>query len=88
MSWVRCGSAVEILLEAQDKQGNVVGEAKPGGPVNPATLTVTVGPDDAIKVTLKMQLDFEGKFTVKALDPTTLAILASSTWKRTIRYEV
>ena len=23
-----------------------------------------------------MQLDFEGKFTIKALDPTTLAILA------------
>ena len=70
------GSVVEILLEAQDKQGNVVGEAKPGGPVNPATLTVTVGPDDAIKVTLKMQMDFEGKFTVKALDPITLAILS------------
>ena len=69
------GSAVEILLEAQDRQGTVVGEAKPGGPVNPATLTMTVGPGEAIKAALKMQLDFEGKFSVKALDPTTLAIL-------------
>ncbi len=66
-------STVEILLEAHDKQGNVVGEAKPGGPINPATQTLTVRPGDSIQVTLKMDLEFEGKFTVKALDPTTLA---------------
>jgi hypothetical protein len=29
--------SVEILLEAQDSKGNVVGEPRPGGDVNPAT---------------------------------------------------
>ena len=67
------GSTFEILVEANDKQGNVVGEAKPGGLVNPATRTVTVKPGGGpVQVTMKMDLDFEGKFTVKALDPTTL----------------
>jgi hypothetical protein len=28
--------SVEILLEAQDSKGNVVGEPRPGGDVNPA----------------------------------------------------
>ena len=50
-----------------------MGEAKPGGAVNPATRTVTVKPGSGpVQVTMKMDLDFEGKFTVKALDPTTL----------------
>ena len=67
------GSNFEVLIEAHDKQGNVVGEAKPGGAVNPATRTVTVKPGSGpVQVTMKMDLDFEGKFTVKALDPTTL----------------
>ena len=61
-----------ILLEAHDKKGNVVGEAKPGGSVNPATGSVTLKPGERLQVTLRMQLEFEGKFTVKALDPTTL----------------
>jgi hypothetical protein len=65
-------AAFDVLIEAQDRQGNVVGEVKPGGPVNPATKTVTVNPGDIIQVTLQMALEFEGKFTVKALDPTTL----------------
>jgi len=67
------GSTIEILLEAHDKKGRVVGEAKAGGPINPATQTLTVRPGEAVQVTLKMDLEFEGKFTVKALDPTTLA---------------
>ena len=44
----------EILLEAQDKKGNVVGEAKSGGLVNPATGTVTLKPGERVQVTLKM----------------------------------
>jgi hypothetical protein len=36
------GAEVEILLEAHGKSGKVVGEAKKGGPVNPATGTITV----------------------------------------------
>lgn len=66
------GSDFEILLEAHDKSGNVVGEAKPGGAVNPATGTITLKPGDKTQITLKMQLEFEGKFKVKALNPSTL----------------
>ena len=67
----------EILLEAQDKKGNVVGEAKAGGLVNPASGTLTLKPGERVQVTVKMQMDFEGKFTIKALNPTTLAVYCS-----------
>jgi hypothetical protein len=62
----------EILLEAQDKKGNVVGEPKVGGAVNAATGTITLRPGQREQVTLRMVMEFEGKFTVKALNPTTL----------------
>ena len=71
------GAEVEILLEAHDKKGNVVGEAKPGGPVNPATGTITLRMGEMQQVALKMDMEFEGKFTVKALAPTTLASYSS-----------
>ncbi|TVR84538.1 MAG: PglZ domain-containing protein [Rhodospirillales bacterium] len=71
------GEEFEILLEAHDKKGKVVGEAKAGGPVNAATGTVTLKPGERVQVTLRMQLEFEGRFSVKALDPTTLATLSS-----------
>ncbi|MDD5204227.1 MAG: PglZ domain-containing protein, partial [Desulfobacterales bacterium] len=64
---------LEVLIEAHDKKGQVVGEAKAGGPVNPATGTLTLKPGQLTQVTMKMLLDFEGKFTIKALNPTTLA---------------
>lgn len=62
----------EIMLEAQDAKGNVVGEAKPGGAVNPATRTITLKPGKRESITLCMLENFEGKFTIKALDSTTL----------------
>lgn len=66
------GSDFEILLEAHDKSGNVVGEAKHGGVVNPATGTIMLKPGDKMQITLKMQMEFEGKFKVKALNPSTM----------------
>ena len=66
------GADFEILLEAHDKKGNVVGEAKAGGSVNPATGTVFVKTDEQIRVTMKMQLTFEGKFSIKGLNPVTM----------------
>lgn len=66
------GSDFEILLEAHDKKGNVVGEAKPGRLVNPATGTITLKPGDKVQITLKMQMEYEGKFKVKALNPSTM----------------
>lgn len=67
------GVSVEILLEAQDSKGNVVGEPRPGGDVNPATRTVTLLPGQRKQIALRMDDEFRGKFSVKALNPTTLA---------------
>lgn len=64
----------EILLEAHDSKGEVVGEAKAGGAVNPATGTLSLKPGDKVQVTIKMQMDFEGKFKIKALHPTTYTV--------------
>ncbi|HAR32948.1 MAG TPA: PglZ domain-containing protein, partial [Desulfobacter sp.] len=62
----------EILLEAHDKKGNVVGEAKPGGPVNPATRSIMLQAGGKEKVAIKMSMEFEGRFKIKALNPTTM----------------
>lgn len=64
---------VEILLEAQDAKGQVVGEPRPGPEVNPATRTLLLTPGQTKQIALGMDPDFEGKFTVKALNPVTLA---------------
>ena len=65
-------TAVAILLEAQDRKGETIGEAMRGGEVDPATGVITLQPGQSADITIKMQDAFEGKFTVKALDPTTL----------------
>ncbi|MCY1175550.1 hypothetical protein D9M73_157930 [compost metagenome] len=67
-------SDFEILLEAHNSKGEVVGEAKAGGAVNPATGTLTLKGGEKVQVTLKMQMEFEGKFKVKALNPKTNTI--------------
>jgi hypothetical protein len=64
----------EILLEAQDSKGNVVGEPRPGGDINLATRTVTLMPGQRKQIALRMDDEFRGKFLVKALNPTTLAL--------------
>jgi hypothetical protein len=69
--------ATEILLEAHSGK-KVVGEARPGEHVNAATGTVTLEPNKTIKVTLKMDPEFEGKFKVKAIDPVTNSILGTA----------
>ena len=71
--------SVEILLEAQDSKGNVVGEPRPGGDVNPATRTVTLMPNQRKQIALRMDEDFRGKFKVLALNPTTLAAYSNLT---------
>ena len=63
----------EILLEAHNEGGGVIGEAKIGGVVNAATRTVSLQPGDSQKVTIIMDDDFEGAFIIKALNPNTLA---------------
>jgi hypothetical protein len=65
--------SVEILLEAQDSKGNVVGEPRPGSGVNPATRTVTLTQGQRKQIALRMDDEFRGKFSIKALNPTTLS---------------
>lgn len=67
------GQNVEILLEAQDHKGNVVGEPRLGGEVNAATRTVMLLSGQRKQIALRMDSEFEGKFSIKALNPTTLA---------------
>ena len=64
---------IEVLIEAQDSKGNVVGEPRPCGEVNPATRTVVLVHGQRKQIGLRMDPDFEGKFMVKVLNPTTLA---------------
>jgi hypothetical protein len=70
-------SDFEILLEAQDRKGKIVGEAKPGGLVNAATGTVTLKPGQLEQVTVRLDPDYEGKFTLKALNPVTMTAYAT-----------
>ncbi len=65
---------LELLLEAHDKRGQVVGVARAGGAVNPASGTVTITPNRRVQVPVKMRPDFEGPFTIKAMNPVTLAV--------------
>lgn len=68
--------SVEILLEAHDSRGEVVGESRPGAEVNPATRTVTLMPNQRKQIALRMDEEFAGKFNVVALAPTTLVTYA------------
>lgn len=66
------GAGVDILLEAYDSKSNVVGEVRFGSEVNPAAGTIHLTPGERKQIALRMDPDFEGKFSVKALNPTTL----------------
>lgn len=68
---------LEILLEAHDSKGNVVGEPRPGGDVNPASRAVTLVPGKRTQVVMRMDEDYSGAFKVVALNPTTLASYAN-----------
>ena len=67
----------EVLLEAHAGKDKVVGEAKAGGVVNAATGAITLKPGERVQVTLVMQPEFEGKFTLKALNPRTFTMYSS-----------
>ena len=62
---------IEVLIEARDPKGNVVGAPIPGGDVNPSNLTLTLTPGQSRSIVLSMDPAFEGKFVIKALNPTT-----------------
>jgi len=71
------GANFEILLEAHDRKGKVVGEARKGDPVDPATGTLTLRAGHNKQVTIRMDLEFEGKFSLKAFNPVTMTTYAS-----------
>lgn len=64
----------DLLVRAVAPDGKVVGEPKPGGPVNAATGTVSVDAGTTIKLTVQMSMSYEGKFEVQLLDPNTLTV--------------
>ena len=61
----------EVLVEAVDTKGVVVGSAASGEAVNPATGGVRIRPGQAISVGLRMDEEFSGRFKIRALDPET-----------------
>jgi hypothetical protein len=62
---------LEILLEAHDVKGEVVGEPR-GSMVDAASGLIHLQPNVRLSVPLKMSDEFEGRMTVKVLNPQTL----------------
>jgi hypothetical protein len=86
LSWPALGMfdedfEIEVSVEAVDSKGKVVGEVGSGQTVNPATQGVRIQPGDFISVGLRMTDNFSGTFTVRVLDPTTLALMGELTLK-------
>ena len=65
-----------MAVDAVDAKGNTVGEVGTGPAVNPATHGVRIRSGQAISVGLRMQDEFTGNFKVRAIDPSTQALLA------------
>jgi hypothetical protein len=62
---------VPVVIEAHDAKGHVVGELKAGERVDPTSRQVVLTPGEPAVVILRMSEQFEGKCTVKVLNPTT-----------------
>jgi hypothetical protein len=63
--------AIQILLEARSPKDEVVGEAAIGKLVDPSTGLVEIEAGQTVKVAIRMNEDYEGAFTLMALDPDT-----------------
>ena len=72
---------IEVAIEAVDSKGNIVGLVGSGQTVNPATQGVRIRPGLIVNVGLRMEDNFSGTFTVRALDPATQAIITDITLK-------
>jgi hypothetical protein len=64
-------AGVDVLIEAQTAKGEVKGEVRSGPHVNASDHTVHLEPGITTHVALAMDTDYEGKFSVKVLDPVT-----------------
>ena len=67
---------IEVAIDAIDAKGKTVGEVGTGQTVNAATQGVRIRPGQVVSVGLRMDDDFSGTFTVRAIDPATQALLA------------
>jgi hypothetical protein len=64
---------LELLLEAYAKGNKLVGVANAGNVINPTTGTIILKKGESIQVPIRMDLEFEGEFSVKVMNPTTLS---------------
>jgi hypothetical protein len=67
---------IEVAIEAVDSKGNTIGWVSSGQTVNPATQGVRIRPGQFVGVGLRMEEQFSGNFTVRAMDPATQATIA------------
>ena len=67
---------IEVVLEAVNSKGVIVGSVSAGQSVNPATGGVRIKPGNALSVGFRMDEDFSGSFTVRVLDSATNTLLA------------
>jgi hypothetical protein len=72
---------IEVAIEVVDSKGRTVGCPGTGQTVNPATQGVRIRPGAVTSIGLRMEDDFSGSFTVRALDPTSQAMIADLTLK-------
>ncbi|MHB9007783.1 MAG: PglZ domain-containing protein, partial [Limisphaerales bacterium] len=68
---------IEVVVEATDSKGILVGWVGSGQSVNPATGGVRIKPGAALAVGLRMEDSFSGGFVVRVLDPSTNVLLGS-----------
>ena len=66
-------SEVSLLIQAVDEKGEEIATIALDENVDPTTQRVTLPPGKTTRFTLIMKEKFEGTFTVKVLDPVTLA---------------
>jgi len=71
----------EVVIEAVDANGGIVGMPSTGQAVNPATGCVRIKPGAAIAVGLSLEDAFSGSFKVRVLDPATNATLTDLSLK-------
>ena len=68
-------TGIELLVEAVNDAGDIVGELKPGERVDPTTQTIKLHAGEALKLVLAMNETYEGEFTVRAVAPETRLVL-------------
>ena len=72
---------IEIAVEAVDSKGNTIGSVSSGQTVNPATQGVRIRPGQIVGVALRMEDEFSGSFTVRAIDQAAQILIAELTLK-------